>query len=586
MSNNLHNRLAVLEMIKKFFSDFNNRKKIQYLLLTSIVVLQLMVIVLWYNESYRNQQISQKADAVKVLNQFSATTNNFNELVIESQGYFNQFLTSHNPSKLALYFATIQKAFEQLNYIQNYSKTHTEVASLFNKRSKTENEIALQIATLDSAFNRINTYNGTIDFKSNPDKINSDKILDDLKTNTFIKIDSVPRKNLITRLGQAISGKMDVQKEQKNIVVTLKYLNKINKGTFEEQIQYIINETQKYYKNELFNLKTSLQNLNKKSAQLALYNNKFLIEVHKLFPVLNKEVSLLKNKTQQELSQSIANQKTIRTLSIVLITLLMMLISLILFGLTKIEFEYENKLRKAHQKINENLNFKNRIISMLSHEIRSPLSMISLYSKSITHKIDDNEIKQTMQSVEFTTNSLLMLSGQIIEASKSTQSKPQLVHQTFDLNEELIKIIAVVQGLTENNSNQFIFNNQLTQSLMVTTDLSKIHQLFYNLVGNANKFTQKGCITVTAKSKTTSDFETELTVAIADNGIGISKENLEKIFNPYYQESIIAESKPFSMGIGLSICKEIVELFDGNLRAESSPESGTTITFTLNVANA
>lgn len=586
MSNNLHNRLVVFEMIKKFFSDFNNRKKIQYLLLTSIVALQLLMLVLWYNESYRNQQISQKVNDVKVLNQFSETTNNFNELVIESQGYFNQYLTTHDPSKLELYFSTIKKAFGQLKYIQNYSKTHNEVASLFNKKNKTEAEIMLQIATLDSTFNRINSYNGTIDSKSNPDKINSEKILDDLKTNTFIKIDSVPRKNLITRLGQAISGKMDVQKEQKNVVVTLKYLNKLNKGTFEEQIQYIINETQKYYKNELLNLKTSLQNLNQKNAQLVLYNNKFLIEVHKLFPVLNKEINLLKNNTQQEMTQSLANQKTIRTLSVVFITLLMMLISLILFGLTKIEFEYENKLREAHQKINESLNFKNRIINMLSHEIRSPLSMVSMYSKNVADKINDDEIKQTMQSVEFTTNSLLMLSGQIIEASKSNQSKPQLVHQTFDLNSELFKIIAVVQALTENNGNQFVFNNQLNQSLMVTSDQSKIHQLFYNLVGNANKFTQNGSITVTAKSNTTSEFETELTVAIADNGIGISKENVEKIFNPHYQDGTIAENKPFSMGIGLSICKEIVELFDGTINAESSPKKGTTITFTINLAIA
>lgn len=480
----------------------------------------------------------------------------------------------------------MRKISYHLDNFQKYSETETEIVELFYKKNKTEDEILSLKTSIDSVVNNFLENKSADEIKKINDNINSEKFLDDFKTNTYIKIDSVPRKGLFTRLGQAITGKMDVQREHKDVIVTLKYMNKLNKGTIEEQIQYIIDQTKNYYKNEYEKLKKSFENLSGKNAQLAVFNNKLLLLSNKTIPSINRNLNAEKNRNLNDLSKTSTGQKIIRNISIALITLLMMLISIILFGVTKLEFEYENQLQDANQKITQNLNFKNRIISMLSHEIRSPLSMVSLYSKNIANQIDDQEIKQTMKSVEFTTNSLLMLSGQIIEYSKANNQKPILANKTFNLNQEILNIVAVVQLLTENSGNQFSFENKLEKNTIVTSDLAKIHQLFYNLVGNANKFTQNGKIKISAKSESMSEFETQLIVTVFDNGIGISKNNLEKIFDPHYQGGQIAENHPFSMGIGLSICKDIVELFDGSISIDSAPKSGTTITFNINLAKA
>ncbi len=575
-----------MKAIKKIFSDFKNRKKIHYSLLISIFLLQFFIVILWYNETYKNNKIENNLLTINKLNKASSSTFQVDKLILESQDYFNKYIHTKDNTYLNQYLESLKKISYHLDNFQKFSASEKEIVELFDKKNKTETEILSIKNSIDSVVNNFANNKNIDEIKKINDNINSEKFLDDFKTNTYIKIDSVPKKGLLTRLGQAITGKMDVQREHKDVVVTLKYMNKLNKGTIEEQIQYIIDETKNYYKNEYERLKKSFENLSGKNAQLAVFNNKLLLLSNKTIPNINSKLNTQKSKNFNDLNSTITGQRTIRNLSIFLITLLMMFISIILFKVTKQEFEYESQLQEANEKITQNLNFKNRIISMLSHEIRSPLSMVSLYSKNIANQIDDQEIKQTMKSVEFTTNSLLMLSGQIIEYSKANSQKTQLANKTFNLEQEILNIVSVVQLLTENSGNKFSFENNLEEKTIVTSDLAKIHQLFYNLVGNANKFTQNGLIKISATSETKSDFETQLTVSVFDNGIGISKNNLEKIFDPHFQVGTIAENHPFSMGIGLSICKDIVELFDGSISIESSPKKGTNITFTINLAKA
>lgn len=575
-----------MKAIKKIFTDLKNRKKIHYSLLISIFLLQFFIVVLWYNETYKNNKIENNLLTINKLDKFSSNTFQIDELVLESQDYFNKYISTKDNLYLNKYLESLKKISYHLDNFQKNSETEKEIVELFYKKNKAEDEILSLKSSIDSVVNNFLQSKNADEIKKINADINSEKFLVDFNTKTYVKVDSVPKKGLFTRLGQAITGKMDVQREHKDVIVTLKYMNKVNKGTIEEQIQYIIDQTKNYYKNEYEKLKNSLENLNGKNAQLAVLNKKLLLLSNKTIPSINSKLNLQKNKNLNDLNKTISGQKTIRNISIVLITLLMMFISIILFGITKLEFEYENQLQDANQKITQNLNFKNRIISMLSHEIRSPLSMVSFYSKNIANQIDNPEIKQTMKSVEFTTNSLLMLSGQIIEYSKANNQKPQLTNKTFNLNQEIQNIVNVVQLLTENNGNEFSFENKLEKNTVVVSDLAKIHQLFYNLVGNANKFTQNGKIKISAKNKTLSDFETQLTVTVFDNGIGISKNNLEKIFDPHYQIGTIAENHPFSMGIGLSICKDIVELFDGSISIDSAPKNGTTITFNINLAKA
>jgi signal transduction histidine kinase len=269
----------------------------------------------------------------------------------------------------------------------------------------------------------------------------------------------------------------------------------------------------------------------------------------------------------------------------VAIIFLMFLISLILFGFTRLAFAYEKRLTVAQEKIRQSLNFKNRIMGMISHEIRSPLSLISLYSRKISQTVKEPEVQESFKSIQFTSHSLLLLSNQILEYSKDEQYQPKLKNSNFKLKNELTQILSAMHTLAESKGNKLKVTMAIEEE-EVYADATKIHQLFYNIIGNANKFTDKGTITVAISQENPSDFETNLKVAISDNGRGISKNDLDHIFDSYYQGTVSGAVNDLGIGLGLNICKEIVTLFEGNITVSSEENQGTTIDFNIFLSKA
>jgi two-component system sensor histidine kinase BarA len=159
-------------------------------------------------------------------------------------------------------------------------------------------------------------------------------------------------------------------------------------------------------------------------------------------------------------------------------------------------FGYEKRLTAAQDQIRQSLNFKNRIMGMISHEIRSPLLIISIYSKMISSSIKDVEIKETFLSIQFTTNSLLLLTNQILEYSKDENQSPKLEFKNFYLKKEINQVISSISSLVESKGNKIEVNSNLISDYEVYSDATKNHQLFYNIIGNANKFTKNGLISI------------------------------------------------------------------------------------------
>jgi signal transduction histidine kinase len=108
-----------------------------------------------------------------------------------------------------------------------------------------------------------------------------------------------------------------------------------------------------------------------------------------------------------------------------------------------------------------------------------------------------------------------------------------------------------------------------------------MHQLFYNIVGNANKFTENGLISIDIRLDEISDYEFNCNITIKDNGIGISENDLAHIFESHYQGTVSEKVNDLGIGLGLHLCKEIVTLFDGAINVESIENKGTTVVFNL-----
>jgi two-component system sensor histidine kinase BarA len=273
--------------------------------------------------------------------------------------------------------------------------------------------------------------------------------------------------------------------------------------------------------------------------------------------------------------------KKIRNYGVILLFIIIILISIILIFITRLTFAYEKRLIDAGKKIEQNLNFKNRIVGMISHEIRSPLNIISIFSRGIRNQVKDQGIQDSLKSIEFTTHSLSLLANQILDFSKSENKELELNKTTFNLKKELDGIFTSLSSFVENNNNILLVNNSITTDLLVHTDVVKIHQLFYNIVGNANKFTRKGEISISIETKKVKDKKLELLAEVKDNGMGINQEDLKLIFDSYHQGKISESLKNLGAGLGLNLCKEIVELFHGKIKVTSVPNVETAVNFNL-----
>lgn len=562
--------------------NFKNRKAVHFALLASIIFLQLLLLVILYNEIFNESKLDDLETELEISDQakhFSdLTKGDYIAIQYNLQNYIqtkdNKYLTNYNT---ALY---------------NLNKNIDSLA----KTSNNSDSFLLYLKKIDSDTLSIKQLNNAIDSLINVqilpspqlekdllklNRFNYEDVLNSINVESYMMVDSVERKGLFARLGNAISGKVDVQKEKVNVVVTMKYGKKATTGNIEEQLANAFKNTNNYYQNEFSNYKNNLADLKGKDSDFLNRNNQLLDYSGLLLEKYNEALASFSNDTKHKFQDQYKTNKLIRNYAVIGLVLFMVIISGILILLTRLAFDYEKRLLLAQEKIQQNLSFKNRIVGMISHEIRSPLNILSIYSRNISKQIKDESLQESLKSIQFTTNSLSLLANQVLDYSKNENKKLELNKSEFKLKDELDEILKSLASFVENNNNKLEIKNTITENFQIHSDVVKIHQLFYNIVGNANKFTKKGIIKVDLKTEKTINNRLNLSIEIKDNGIGINEEDLQHIFESYYQGEISANVKNLGAGLGLNLCKELIELFDGKINVTSKKNVGTTVQFNL-----
>lgn len=568
--------------------NFKYRKTVHYTLLTSVVFLQLILLLILYNEIFNEPKLVELEAELYI----SEQARHFSELTKDDyvtaqnnlQNYIqtkdNQYLIKYNAAltslnKNILQLANTADKSDLFSLYLNRNNNYNVKLSLKNITNKIDSLRKIEI--LPSAVLNENR------FKLKTFKYND--ILDSVNVETTVSVDSVQRKGLFFRVSNAISGKVDVQKEKSNVVVTLTKGKNITSGTIEEQLEELFKTTNEYYQKEFSNyikkyekhrigIKNEETNFFDTNKELLKYSNLLLKKYNDAL------VSFSSNARQKFKDQNQIN-KQIRNYAIIGVIFFMVIISIILAFITRLTFAYETRLVAAQKKIEQNLNFKNRIVGMISHEIRAPLNILSIYIRGIRKQFEDEEVQESLKSIEFTTHSLSLLANQILDLSKNENKKLELNKTTFNLKYDLDEVLKSLSSFVENNENEFLVTNEITEDVMVHSDVVKIHQLFYNIVGNANKFTKKGNISIKLKTEKSLTNQLKLFVEVKDNGLGINEEDLKHIFDSYHQGEISAEVKNLGAGLGLNLCKELVELFNGEIKVKSTPNVETVIVFNL-----
>lgn len=561
--------------------NFRFRKIIHYSLILCILLIQLIIAAFFYNEFVNRKNLIFIEKQLKEIHLLENLTDDSRKELMNAQDFLQKYVVSEDNTYLDSYFKSLNKLGNNLDSISRFEQKYPRL-----KNNASQKKDSLELKNLKLLIDSTYQYSTKSNFKINNDlpqlkKYDLDYNLDKFDVETKTYTDSIKKKGLFGRLGDAISGKESVRKE--STVITVKQGKKLDASTIKKELDSIINVVDHHYSGEVKKIQVNVKEKQKGNDQFYKMFSNLLMYSNGLMGIYENSIKASKQDLEKEYETQNSKNNKIRTYLIFGAMILMFIVSVLIMILTRIAFVYEKQLNAANKQINENLNFKNRILGMLSHELRSPLKIIGLFLNRINKKTDDEKIKEYLKSISFTNDTLLMQANQILEYTKNQAVENKLIPVDFNLKNEITSILSSIEPYIETRNNKFVINENINPDITVYSDNKKINQVFMNILGNANKFTENGQISVTVNTEKIDDNTITMTTKINDTGAGISQSDLEKIFEPYYQGVLSEDVENLGAGLGLSLCKEIVALYSGNIFVESELGKGTTVTFSVNL---
>jgi signal transduction histidine kinase len=247
------------------------------------------------------------------------------------------------------------------------------------------------------------------------------------------------------------------------------------------------------------------------------------------------------------------------------------------------ELELEVARRKeAEEKANAANEAKSRFLSFISHEMRSPLNAIIGFSEELVEALAGETLSQSRDDaarIRGAGQHLLGLINNLLDLSKIEAGKMPLHLEEFEILPRVQELARDVEPLVRRNGNQLAVQCDGGPGT-VRGDVIKLRQVLMNLISNASKFTQQGRITVAIRQPPdggASRFE----IAVSDTGIGLSNDQMNRLFQPYVQATDTTARKYGGTGLGLAISREFCRLMGGDLRVASELGKGCTFTIAL-----
>jgi signal transduction histidine kinase/ligand-binding sensor domain-containing protein/CheY-like chemotaxis protein/AraC-like DNA-binding protein len=254
-------------------------------------------------------------------------------------------------------------------------------------------------------------------------------------------------------------------------------------------------------------------------------------------------------------------------------------------GIRKLRLQFElEKERGEAQRMHELDLMKIRFFTNVSHEFRTPLSLIMAPVDKILKQVADPDIQRQLQLVNRNARRLLNLVNQLLDFRRMEYHELKLNEKTSDIIKFIKELAYSFNDIGEQKHITFMFDSEVDE-FYTSFDHDKVERIIFNLLSNAYKFTpQGGQVSVLLNVLTPDDKASSLLeMKIIDTGIGIPDDKKEKIFEPFFQNDIPGSMINLGSGIGLSITKEFVKLHKGRIFVESEFNQGSCFTVLLPV---
>src|SRR5262249_40631175 len=239
-----------------------------------------------------------------------------------------------------------------------------------------------------------------------------------------------------------------------------------------------------------------------------------------------------------------------------------------------------DEIQDKSRQLAEASQHKSQFLANMSHELRTPLNAIIGVSEMLRE--DAEALKQDTEPLDRvlgTGRHLLALINDILDLSKIEAGRMELSLETFALAPLVADVVKTIQPLAAKNSNKVTVHCDAAIGTL-HADQMRLRQALLNLLSNANKFTEKGTITVDTQEGHENGRDCVI-IEVADTGIGMAPEQMRKLFQEFSQADASTTRKYGGTGLGLAISKRFCQMMGGDITVESEPGCGSTFTIRL-----
>lgn len=242
--------------------------------------------------------------------------------------------------------------------------------------------------------------------------------------------------------------------------------------------------------------------------------------------------------------------------------------------------KYSLSLKKEKSKAKESEKSKSRFLATMSHEIRTPMNAILSCTNLLLSEKNSPEVKEMLSTIKTSGDSLLVLINDILDFSKIESGKIELENNILNLKLCVKSVIDLLEAKASQDKKSLSLNIASDVPNFINGDVTRLRQVLVNLVGNAVKFT-KDKVEIKIESLSQSSKEVELKFSVIDNGIGVPKEAIGKLFQDFSQVDASTTRKFGGTGLGLAISKGIVDSMQGEIGVVSEEGHGAEFYFII-----
>ncbi len=226
---------------------------------------------------------------------------------------------------------------------------------------------------------------------------------------------------------------------------------------------------------------------------------------------------------------------------------------------------------------------KSEFLANMSHEIRTPMTAILGFTEMLLHRLRDREDLEAARTIDRNGRHLLAIINDLLDLSKIEAGKLEAEKVRCSLVEILSDVEALMREGAEQKGLMLQVDYDTAIPEPIVTDPLRLRQILINLVGNAVKFTEQGEIRVVARFAVNRFGLQYLEIEVRDTGIGMTPEQMERVFDPFVQANSSTARKYGGSGLGLAICQRVTGLLGGEIRLRSAVGQGSTFTVTIPV---